>query len=130
VAVEQPTRTNGIVQTPYGVIGALLIGAGVSSPGGPNKPVSRTAQYHFPISLLFMQVTLAEMALGRHGRNPALLLAKMQFDSKLPGGHVGLHCCGRPKDNRRAGLVGRAVMIAVWDPTFPITPSTVDQSEA
>jgi hypothetical protein len=72
--------------------------------------------------LLTMQAAPAEMARGRHGRNPALLLAKMQFGSRLPGGHVGLYCCGRPKGNRRAGLVGRAVMIAVWDPRLPITP--------
>ena len=44
------------------------------------------------------------MTVGRRGRNPAFLLAKMQFGSKLPGGHVGLYCCGRPQGYRRDGF--------------------------
>jgi len=38
--------------------------------------------------------------LRRRGRNPALLMVKMEITSDMPGGHVGLCCCDRPAGYR------------------------------
>src|ERR1022692_1170018 len=75
---------------------------------------SRRAQESSPDFRLYIRGQRAEMVEGYcgrcpastiSGRNPSLLMPKMEFTSDMPGGHDLLYCCGHPADSAgRRGL--------------------------
>src|ERR1035438_9794988 len=70
--------------------------------------------------LLSMRETLAEMV-GRHyGRNPALLMPKMESTSDIPGGPNLMCCCARlPNFRRRPGLDWKDIVVEIHHPSGP-----------
>jgi hypothetical protein len=58
--------------------------------------------------LLFMREAPAEMVGGHCGRNPALLMPKMESTSYIPGGPNLMCCCAHlPNFRGRPGFEGR-----------------------
>jgi hypothetical protein len=51
--------------------------------------------------LLFMREAPAETVGGHYGRNPALLMPKMESTSDMAGGPNLTCCCDRPADSFR-----------------------------
>jgi hypothetical protein len=45
---------------------------------------------------------------GHYGRNPALLMPKMESTSDTPGGPNLMCCCARPAGFRRGSIAGPA----------------------
>jgi hypothetical protein len=66
---------------------------------------------------MFMRVFLADMVRGHQGRNPPLLMPKMESDSDMPGGHDLVYCCGHLGGfTAEAGVrwPGLAIRSMVW----------------